>query len=396
MVSADLFARLVARLHQHRVLALRGERAQEREHPEVRVRRTGPRQPVYDASERQRHVGGVVGAGGGPGDAARQLDGDELDERGERDGGVTRGAVVGVIAIRDHVGEFTEAALQRGLAADGHRPSPEVLQQLADGGRHGGDVFPQVARAGRRREAGDGAHDGGAERRRVHRQALRDGAQQPAERHDGAELRPLPHHRRRPRADPLAQVRVPVAARRAVLPHQRQRRLQHPRRAVALQQPLERRRSDELAERRRLAARPGGVDAAARVAVPGGRRRSDEQQAGARLEDGDGRRRRVLRLRALGDDATHHLVLHHLRVGRRQDADQQRVHRGAESNGTRRAANVASHRHRETPGSRGGKIHRCIDISRYFSRDTYRDIIFYNHNFFFFLVIFFFYYCFPQ
>ena len=27
---------------------------------------------------------------------------------------------------------------------------------------------------------------------------------------------------------------------------------------------------------------------------------------------------------------------------------------------------------------------RCIDISRYFSRDTYRDIIFYNHNFFFF------------
>ena len=34
--------------------------------------------------------------------------------------------------------------------------------------------------------------------------------------------------------------------------------------------------------------------------------------------------------------------------------------------------------------SRGGTIHRCIDISRYFSRDTYRDIIFYNHNFFFF------------
>ena len=33
---------------------------------------------------------------------------------------------------------------------------------------------------------------------------------------------------------------------------------------------------------------------------------------------------------------------------------------------------------------RGGTIHRCIDISRYFSRDTYRDIIFYNHNFFFF------------
>ena len=34
--------------------------------------------------------------------------------------------------------------------------------------------------------------------------------------------------------------------------------------------------------------------------------------------------------------------------------------------------------------TRGGTIHRCIDISRYFSRDTYRDIIFYNHNFFFF------------
>ena len=32
----------------------------------------------------------------------------------------------------------------------------------------------------------------------------------------------------------------------------------------------------------------------------------------------------------------------------------------------------------------GGTIHRCIDISRYFSRDMYRDIIFYNHNFFFF------------
>ena len=31
---------------------------------------------------------------------------------------------------------------------------------------------------------------------------------------------------------------------------------------------------------------------------------------------------------------------------------------------------------------RGGTIHRCIDISRYFSRDTYRDIIFYNRNFF--------------
>ena len=33
---------------------------------------------------------------------------------------------------------------------------------------------------------------------------------------------------------------------------------------------------------------------------------------------------------------------------------------------------------------RGGTIHRCIDISRYFSRDTYRDIIFYNRDFFFF------------
>ena len=36
--------------------------------------------------------------------------------------------------------------------------------------------------------------------------------------------------------------------------------------------------------------------------------------------------------------------------------------------------------------SRGGTIHRCIDISRYFSRDIYRDIIFYNRNFFFFLI----------
>ena len=38
--------------------------------------------------------------------------------------------------------------------------------------------------------------------------------------------------------------------------------------------------------------------------------------------------------------------------------------------------------------SRGGTIHRCIDISRYFSRDTYRDIIFYNHNFCFFQFLF--------
>ena len=37
---------------------------------------------------------------------------------------------------------------------------------------------------------------------------------------------------------------------------------------------------------------------------------------------------------------------------------------------------------------RGGTIHRCIDISRYFSRDTYRNIIFYNQNFF--LLLFFF------
>ena len=38
---------------------------------------------------------------------------------------------------------------------------------------------------------------------------------------------------------------------------------------------------------------------------------------------------------------------------------------------------------------RGGTIHRCIDISRYFSRDTYRDIIFYNHIFFFITFFFF-------
>ena len=33
--------------------------------------------------------------------------------------------------------------------------------------------------------------------------------------------------------------------------------------------------------------------------------------------------------------------------------------------------------------SRGGTINRCIDIciDIYFSRDTYRNIIFYNHNF---------------
>ena len=50
-------------------------------------------------------------------------------------------------------------------------------------------------------------------------------------------------------------------------------------------------------------------------------------------------------------------------------------------------------RHSTCASARGGMIHRCIDISWYFSRDTYRDIIFYNLNFFFFLIIFFF---FPQ
>ena len=35
---------------------------------------------------------------------------------------------------------------------------------------------------------------------------------------------------------------------------------------------------------------------------------------------------------------------------------------------------------------RGGTIHRCIDISRYLSRDTYLDIVFYNRNLFLFLI----------
>ena len=39
--------------------------------------------------------------------------------------------------------------------------------------------------------------------------------------------------------------------------------------------------------------------------------------------------------------------------------------------------------------SRGGTIHWCIDISRYLSRDTYRDIIFYNHYFYVFFFVFF-------
>ena len=37
--------------------------------------------------------------------------------------------------------------------------------------------------------------------------------------------------------------------------------------------------------------------------------------------------------------------------------------------------------------TRGGTIHRCIDISRYFSCDMYRDIIFYNHNFYFYFFL---------
>ena len=36
---------------------------------------------------------------------------------------------------------------------------------------------------------------------------------------------------------------------------------------------------------------------------------------------------------------------------------------------------------------RGGTIHRCIDISRYFSRDTYRDIIFYKRDFLFYFLL---------
>ena len=46
--------------------------------------------------------------------------------------------------------------------------------------------------------------------------------------------------------------------------------------------------------------------------------------------------------------------------------------------------------------TRGGTIDRCIDISRYFSRNTYRDIIFYNRNFLFNLVIFFFFFFFHN
>ena len=34
--------------------------------------------------------------------------------------------------------------------------------------------------------------------------------------------------------------------------------------------------------------------------------------------------------------------------------------------------------------NRGDTVHRCIDISRYFSRDTYRDIVFLLLQFFFF------------
>ena len=36
--------------------------------------------------------------------------------------------------------------------------------------------------------------------------------------------------------------------------------------------------------------------------------------------------------------------------------------------------------------SRGGTINRCIDISQYFSRDTYRNIIFFYHNFSFLFI----------
>ena len=32
-------------------------------------------------------------------------------------------------------------------------------------------------------------------------------------------------------------------------------------------------------------------------------------------------------------------------------------------------------------------VARFINISRYFSRDKYRDIIFYNHNFFIFFIL---------
>ena len=45
-------------------------------------------------------------------------------------------------------------------------------------------------------------------------------------------------------------------------------------------------------------------------------------------------------------------------------------------------------------GCRGATIHRCIDISRYFSRDTYRDIIFYNCDFVFLYYLFCYYFYF--
>ena len=41
--------------------------------------------------------------------------------------------------------------------------------------------------------------------------------------------------------------------------------------------------------------------------------------------------------------------------------------------------------------TRGGTILRCINESRYFSRDTYRDIILNNHNFYLFFVMTFIY-----
>ena len=43
---------------------------------------------------------------------------------------------------------------------------------------------------------------------------------------------------------------------------------------------------------------------------------------------------------------------------------------------------VRAGRKTERLGARGGTIHRCINISRYFCRYTYRDIF---YNFFFFL-----------
>ena len=70
-------------------------------------------------------------------------------------------------------------------------------------------------------------------------------------------------------------------------------------------------------------------------------------------------------------------------VRRREEVGRRRERHARHGGVDREAVDQPAARGRRTRQfSRGGTIHRCIDISRYFSRDMYHDIIFYNRDFY--------------